>query len=154
MPITAIVVVTGWDMACSSAASLAGGAGARVAVGTEITLRPPHRSRRALLTHRALASDVDEEPLLRPRVQDARMGQVAFGNSFHPAPCQAPAAPLAATPENPHPALDHVVPEGRDCRTTHRHSVVGEPPAQDLGKPLTLPLDPVVSHRQQASLDF
>jgi hypothetical protein len=39
------------------------------------------------------------------------------------------------TPENPHPALDHVMPEGRDRRTTHRHSVVGEPPAQDLGKP-------------------
>src|SRR5262249_10310198 len=57
-------------------------------------------------------------------------------------------------PEKPNPALDHVVPEGRDCRTTRRHSVVGEPPAQDLGKPLTLPLDPVVSHRQQASLDF
>ena len=60
---------------------------ARVAVGTEIALRPPHRSRRALLTHRALAVDSDEEPLFGPRVQDARMWQVAFGNSFHPAPC-------------------------------------------------------------------
>jgi len=39
-----------------------------VAVGTEITLRPPHRSRRALLTHRAPTLDGDEEPLLRPRM--------------------------------------------------------------------------------------
>ena len=42
-----------------------------VAVGTEITLRPPHRTRRALLTHRAPTLDGDEEPLLRPRMQDA-----------------------------------------------------------------------------------
>ena len=42
-----------------------------VAVGTEISLRPPHRSRRALLTHRAPTLDGDEEPLFRPRMQDA-----------------------------------------------------------------------------------
>ena len=60
--------------------------GARVAVGTKIALRPPHRSRRALLTHRALALDGDEEPLFGPRMQDVRPGQVMVGNSFHPAP--------------------------------------------------------------------
>jgi hypothetical protein len=42
-----------------------------VAVGTEIALRPPHRSRRALLTLRAPTLDGDEEPLLWPRMQDA-----------------------------------------------------------------------------------
>ena len=68
-----------------------------VAVGTEIALRPPHRSRRALLTHRALALDGDEEPLLRPRVQDARIRQIALGNPFHPAPRQSSSA-LAAAP--------------------------------------------------------
>src|SRR5664280_2585961 len=38
-----------------------------VAVGTEISLRPPHRSRRALLTHRAPTLDGDEEtaPLVK-----------------------------------------------------------------------------------------
>jgi hypothetical protein len=46
------------------------------------------------------------------------------------------------------------MPEGRDHRTTRRHSVVGEPPAQDLGKPSALPFDPVVAHRLQASLDL
>jgi hypothetical protein len=40
---------------------------AGVAVGTEISLRPPHRSRRALLTHRAPTLDGDEEtaPLVK-----------------------------------------------------------------------------------------
>ena len=33
-----------------------------VAAETEIALRPPHRSRRALLTHRAPTLDGDEEP--------------------------------------------------------------------------------------------
>jgi hypothetical protein len=47
---------------------LADRAGARVAVGTEIALRPPPRSRRALLTHRALGLDGDEEPLFGPRM--------------------------------------------------------------------------------------
>jgi len=46
-------------------------ANSEVAVGTEIALRPPHRSRRALLTHRAPTLDGDEEPLLWPRMQDA-----------------------------------------------------------------------------------
>src|ERR1039458_1306721 len=49
-----------------------------VAVGTEISLRPPHRSRRALLTHRAPTLDGDEEPLFRARVQ-ARGGPAGTG---------------------------------------------------------------------------
>src|ERR1700704_4258411 len=36
--------------------------------GTRIAPRPPHRSRRALLTHRAPTLDGDEEPLFGPRV--------------------------------------------------------------------------------------
>jgi len=54
-----------------------------VAVGTEISLRPPHRSRRALLTHRAPTLDGDEEPLLRPRVQDAWERQVPVSDLLH-----------------------------------------------------------------------
>src|SRR5260370_40747432 len=46
------------------------------------------------------------------------------------------------------------MPEGRDRRSAHRHGVVGEPPPQDLGKPLALPLEPVVAHRLQASFDL
>src|SRR5215831_9374310 len=42
---------------------------ARVAVGTRITPRPPHRSRRALLTHRAPPSGCGVETVTRQRVQ-------------------------------------------------------------------------------------
>jgi hypothetical protein len=57
-----------------------------VAVGTEITLRPPHRSRRALLTHRAPTLDGDEEPLFRPRMQDVRERQVPVSDRLHSRP--------------------------------------------------------------------
>jgi hypothetical protein len=57
-----------------------------VAVGTEITLRPPHRTRRALLTHRAPTLDGDEEPLLRPRMQDAWEWQVPISDRLHSGP--------------------------------------------------------------------
>ena len=57
-----------------------------VAVGTEIALRPPHRSRRALLTHRAPTLDGDEEPLLRPRMQDAWEWQVPISDRLHSGP--------------------------------------------------------------------
>ena len=62
-----------------------------VAVGTEITLRPPHRSLRALLTHRAPTLEVDEEPLLWPRMQDAWERQVPVRRLWLKrisAPCQ------------------------------------------------------------------
>jgi hypothetical protein len=57
-----------------------------VAVGTEIALRPPHRTRRALLTHRAPTLDSDEEPLLRPRMQDAWEWQVPISDRLHSGP--------------------------------------------------------------------
>src|SRR6516225_9458746 len=57
-----------------------------VAVGTEITLRPPHRSRRALLTHRAPTLDGDEEPLFWPRMQDSREWQVPVRDRLHSGP--------------------------------------------------------------------
>src|SRR5438132_1756190 len=61
-------------------------AGWGVAVGTEISLRPPHRSRRALLTHRAPTLDGDEEPLFWPRVQDAWERQVPVSDLLHSRP--------------------------------------------------------------------
>jgi hypothetical protein len=80
-----------------------------VAVGTEITLRPPHRTRRALLTHRAPTLDGDEEPLLWPRMEDAWEWQVAVSNRLHTGPRQS--SPLAATHEGAVPAFDHVMPK-------------------------------------------
>ena len=61
-------------------------ANSEVAVGTEISLRPPHRSRRALLTHRAPTLDGDEEPLFGPRVQDACEWQVPVSDLLHSHP--------------------------------------------------------------------
>ena len=61
-------------------------ANSEVAVGTEISLRPPHRSRRALLTHRAPTLDGDEEPLFGPRVQDAWEWQVPVSDLLHSRP--------------------------------------------------------------------
>jgi hypothetical protein len=43
----------------------------KVAVGTRVTPRPPHRSRRAELPHRAPASGDDAKSLFRPGVADA-----------------------------------------------------------------------------------
>src|SRR4051794_41901993 len=94
----------------------------------------------------------DEDPLPRPRVQEAREGQVALGERPHPAPRQP--TPLAPAPEGAVPAFDRVVPEGRDRRGAHRHGVVGEPAAQDLAEPAALRLDPVVAGRPGPRPDF
>src|SRR5882757_5020449 len=80
-----------------------------VAVGTEIALRPPPRSRRALLTHRAPTLDGDEEPLLGPWMQDAWERQVMVGDRLHSRPRQP--TPLAATHQSAVPAFDHVMAE-------------------------------------------
>src|SRR5262245_2841169 len=48
--------------------------------------RPPPRSRRALLTHRAPALDSDEKPLFGPRMQDAWERQVPVGDRLHSCP--------------------------------------------------------------------
>src|SRR6476620_4268872 len=80
-----------------------------VAVGTEIALRPPHRSRRALLTHRAPTLDSDEEPLFGPRVQDAWEWQVLVSDLLHSRPRKSTS--LASTYQRAVPTFDHVMPE-------------------------------------------
>ena len=81
-----------------------------VAVGTEIALRPPHRSRRALLTHRAPTLDGDEEPLFGPRVEDAWERQVPVSDLLHSRPRKSTS--LASTHQRAVPTFDHVRPEG------------------------------------------
>src|SRR6476469_7271324 len=80
-----------------------------VAVGTELALRPPHRSRRALLTHRAPTVDSDEEPLFGPRVQDAWEWQVPVSDLLHSRPRKSTS--LASTYQGAVPTFDHVMPE-------------------------------------------
>ena len=112
-----------------------------VAVGTAIAGRPPHRSRRALLTHRAPTLDGDEEPLLWPRMQDARDWQVPVGDRLHSGPRQSMS--LAAAHQRAMPGVRSCdAPECRDRGAAHRHSIVGHPSPQDLGKPFALPIDP------------
>jgi hypothetical protein len=84
-------------------------ANSEVAVGTEITLRPPHRSRRALLTHRAPTLDGDEEPLLWPRMQDAWERQVPVSDRLHSRPRKSTS--LASTHQRAMPTFDHVMAE-------------------------------------------
>src|SRR6201982_3979595 len=84
-------------------------ANSEVAVGTEISLRPPHRSRRALLTHRAPTLDGDEEPLFWPRVQDAWERQVPVSDLLHSRPRKSTS--LASTHQRAVPTFDHVMPE-------------------------------------------
>ena len=80
-----------------------------VAVGTAITRRPPHRSRRALLTHRAPTLDGDEEPLLWPRMQDAWERQVPVSDRLHSRPRKS--TPLASTHQGAMPTFDHMMAE-------------------------------------------
>jgi hypothetical protein len=79
-------------------------------------------------------------------MQHGWIRQVALGDPLHPVARHAMSR-LAATFETAVPTLDHEVPEGRDHRSSHRHGVIGAPPAQDLGKPDTWLLDPVVPYR-------
>src|SRR6476469_6317266 len=73
-------------------------------IGTEIALRPPHRSRRALLTHRAPTLDSDEEPLFGPRVQDAWEWQVLVSDLLHSRPRKSTS--LASTYQRAVPTFD------------------------------------------------
>ena len=59
-----------------------------VAVGTLIAERPPHRSRRALLTHRALPSDGGVEAVARHWVSYADRWEEAFGDANKAVPVE------------------------------------------------------------------
>src|SRR6266700_3104306 len=59
----------------------AGPSDGMVAVGTLVAERPPHRSRRALLTHRALPSDGGVEAVARHWVSYADRWEEAVGNA-------------------------------------------------------------------------
>ena len=62
-----------------------------VAVGTRVTPRPPHKSRRAKLPHRApTLSGGAIEAFFRIRVDDLRSWQPAVGVERHFAPCESP----------------------------------------------------------------
>jgi hypothetical protein len=59
-----------------------------VAVGTTVAGHPPHRSLRALLTHRALPSDLGVEAVTWQRVSYAKRREEAVGDLDEPVPCE------------------------------------------------------------------
>jgi hypothetical protein len=67
-----------------------------VAVGMPVTRHPPHRSRRAGLPHRALASGNNAETHQRVRMADTRQGNPPGNQALHPSPRQV--VLLAAAP--------------------------------------------------------
>src|SRR5215831_8358190 len=68
----------------------------KVAVGTPVTRRPPHRSRRAALPHRAPASGRDAQALRRIRMEDMGWGQPSLCESVHALPWHAVARTASA----------------------------------------------------------
>src|SRR6202165_1411001 len=80
----------------------------RVAVGTRISPRPPHRSRRALLTHRAPPSGSGVEAVTRQRVYSSDWRKEAGDELDEPLPAEACrlAAPLERCEPEPLPLVE------------------------------------------------
>lgn len=79
----------------------------RVAVGTRVAQRPPHRSRRAALPHRALTSGSGgKEALFRPWMLDLGRWQPASDVETHLSPVEP--AFVAATAETAAPAFGNL----------------------------------------------
>ena len=95
---------------------------------------------------------IDEKPLFRPRMLDARIRQVAIGDYLHSRPCKPML--LSPSPDGVEPTIDQMVPERCDRRRAHRHGVVGQPATKHLGKPFALRLDAVVAGRLELFLDL
>src|ERR1700730_3326355 len=85
-----------------------------VAVGTRISPRPPHRSRRALLTHRAPPSGSGVEAVTRQRVYSSDWRKEAGDELDEPLPAEA--YRLAAPLERCEPEPLHLVEEPPQAR--------------------------------------
>jgi hypothetical protein len=66
---------------------------------------------------------IDEKPLFGPRMQDARIRQVAIGDRLHSRPCEPMF--LSPPPDGVEPTIDQMVTERRD--------LVGERHDDDIG---------------------
>src|SRR5215471_17143036 len=105
----------------------------RVAVGTRITPRPPHRSRRALLTHRAPPSGSGVEAVKRQRVQHLDWRKEAIDDANEALPGEV--GFLAAPPERLEPEPPHLIAEPPHARVVARDRVVVQMPLQHLLQP-------------------
>src|SRR5215467_390433 len=122
-----------------------------VAVGTRITPRPPHRSRRALLTHRAPPSGSGVEAVKRQRVQHLDWRKEAIDDANEALPGEV--GFLAAPPERLEPEPPHLVAEPPHARVIARDRVVVQMPLQHLLHPSLGLRDGVVHTLAQLHLD-
>ena len=122
-----------------------------VAVGTRISPRPPHRSRRALLTHRAPPSGSGVEAVTRQRVYSSDWRKEAGDELDEPLPAEA--CRLAAPLERCEPEPLHLVEEPPQARVVTRDCKVVQMPFQHLFHPSTGFRDGVVHHPAQLNLD-
>src|SRR4249919_3579726 len=104
-----------------------------VAVGTLIAERPPHRSRRALLTHRALPSDGGVEAVTRHWVSYADRWEEAVGDANKGVPFEM--CGLASPPQRLQPAPAHLLPEPPEALVVARHREVIQVPIEHLPYP-------------------
>src|ERR1039458_4261926 len=122
-----------------------------VAVGTRIAPRPPHRSRRALLTHRAPPSGFGVEAVTWQRVQRSDWRKEASAEPDEPLPAEA--CLLAPPPGRREPEPLHLVEEPPQARVIARDCEVVQMPSQHLFHPSTGFRDGVVHYHAQLYLD-
>ena len=108
--------------------------------------RPPHRSRRAELLHRAPASGSDIETLVGPGMTDSGWRKPALGDSVHPIPGDR--ALVASLLERPPPVLDTFRSESGGHLTVGRYRVVVNVASHDSTQP------PALFGHRQVSLSF
>src|SRR5215471_21642290 len=106
-----------------------------VTVGTAVASRPPYRSRRALLTHRAPPLGSGVEAVTRQRVYRSDWRKEAGDELDEPLPAEA--CRLAAPPERCEPEPLHLVEEPPQARVITRDCEVVQMPFQHLLHPST-----------------
>src|SRR5262245_22815681 len=124
---------------------------ARVAVGTRIAPRPPHRSRRALLTHRAPPSGSGVEAVTGQWVQHPNWRKETVDEPGELLPGETRI--LAAPPERLEPEPPHLVEEPPQARIVARDGEVVQMPLQHLPHPSSGLHDGVVHRSAQLHLD-
>src|SRR5262245_26777758 len=113
-----------------------------IAVGTQVTPRPPRRSVRALLRHTAPTLGADGKAYTRPWMKDLGLREKVIGQLCHPLP-RKPIL-LTASPQRAQPEALDMVAEGAECRVVCRHGMVCKIAPDDLCQPASLFRDRLV----------
>ena len=95
-----------------------------VAVGTPVTRRPPHRSLRAALPHKAPTSGTNAQSLFGIRMKSSHGWESIGSQSVHA--LSGNSVTLAPSPQRPEPKTTHLIPESSEFPLVTRHSVVLE----------------------------